>query len=67
MSAELCRLTDQGCVDIQGSDRPVSGYRAHQPTLRTGFQTLDAFTNMIFLVVGDLDISGQIPARFRIL
>lgn len=31
----------------------------------SGFRTLDAFTDMIFLTVGDLDIPAQIPARFR--
>jgi transposase len=38
----------------------------------SGFRTLDAFTedaftDMIFLVVGDLDIPAQIPATFRTL
>jgi transposase len=33
----------------------------------SGFHTLDAFTDMIFLTVGDLDIPAQIPARFRTL
>lgn len=33
----------------------------------SGFRTLDAFTDMIFLVIGDLDIPAQIPARFRTL
>jgi len=33
----------------------------------SGFRTLDAFSDMIFLTVGDLDIAGQIPARFRAL
>ena len=33
----------------------------------SGFRTLDAFTDMIFLCVGDLDIPAQIPARFRTL
>ena len=31
------------------------------------FRTLDAFTDMIFLVVGDLDVPAQIPAGFRAL
>ena len=31
----------------------------------SGFRTLDAFTDMIFLTVGDVDIPAQIPARFR--
>lgn len=33
----------------------------------SGFRTLDAFSDMIFLTVGDVDIPGQIPARFRTL
>lgn len=33
----------------------------------SGFRTIDAFTDMIFLTVGDLDIPAQIPARFRTL
>ena len=31
----------------------------------SGFRTLDAFADMIFLCVGDLDIPAQIPHRFR--
>jgi transposase len=31
----------------------------------SGFRTLDAFTDMIFLAVGDVDIPAQIPARFH--
>jgi transposase len=31
----------------------------------SGFRTLEAFTDMIFLTVGDVDIPAQIPARFR--
>jgi transposase len=30
-----------------------------------GFRTLEAFTDMIFLVVGDVDIPAQIPKQFR--
>ena len=33
----------------------------------SGFRNLDAFTDMIFLAVGDVDIPAQIPARFRTL
>jgi transposase len=33
----------------------------------SGFRTLDAFTDMIFLTVGDVDIPAQIPAKFRAL
>jgi transposase len=33
----------------------------------SGFRTLDAFSDMIFLCVGDLDIPAQIPVRFRTL
>ena len=33
----------------------------------SGFRNLDSFTDMIFLVVGDVDIPAQIPAKFRTL
>ena len=33
----------------------------------SGFRTLDAFADIIFLCVGDLDIPAQIPRRFRTL
>jgi len=33
----------------------------------SGFRTLNAFSDMIYLTVGDVDIPGQIPARFRAL
>ncbi len=33
----------------------------------SGFQTLQAFTDMIFLTVGDVDIPAQIPVNFRTL
>jgi transposase len=33
----------------------------------SGFRSLDAFTDMIFLTVGDVDVPAQIPARFRTL
>jgi transposase len=33
----------------------------------SGFRTLDAFIDMIFLTVGDVDIPAQIPLRFRTL
>jgi len=33
----------------------------------SGFRTLDAFTDMIFLTIGDVDIPAQIPLRFRTL
>ena len=31
----------------------------------SGFRTLGAFSDMIYLTVGDMDIPGQISARFR--
>ena len=31
----------------------------------SGFRTLQSFTDMIFLTVGDLDIPAQIPVKFR--
>ena len=33
----------------------------------SGFRTLDAFTDMIFLTVGDVDIPAQIKPKFRTL
>ena len=33
----------------------------------SGFRSLPAFTDMIFLTVGDLDIPAQIPSKFRTL
>lgn len=33
----------------------------------SGFSTLEAFSDLIFLTVGDVDIPAQIPARFRTL
>ena len=33
----------------------------------SGFRTLDAFTGMIYLTVGDVDIPAQIPTKFRAL
>jgi len=33
----------------------------------SGFRTLDAFTDMIYLTVGDVNIPEQIPVRFRTL
>jgi transposase len=32
----------------------------------SGFANLKAFTDMIFLTVGDVDIPAQIPENFRI-
>ena len=31
----------------------------------SGFRHLNAFSDMIFLTVGDVDIPGQIPKHFR--
>ncbi len=31
----------------------------------SGFRHLNAFADMIYLTVGNLDIPGQIPQRFR--
>jgi transposase len=31
----------------------------------SGFRTLDAFSDLIFLAIGDVDIPAQIPARFH--
>lgn len=31
----------------------------------SGFRTVDAFIDLIYLVIGDIDIPAQIPSRFR--
>ncbi len=31
----------------------------------SGFRTLDAFSDLIFLTIGDVDIPDQIPTKFR--
>lgn len=33
----------------------------------SGFRHLEAFSDLIFLTVGDVDIPGRIPSRFRVL
>ena len=33
----------------------------------SGYRHLDAFSDMIYLAAGDLDLPEQIPARFRTL
>jgi transposase len=33
----------------------------------SGFQTVEAFIDLIYLVIGDVDIPAQIPKRFRTL
>ncbi|MBW2084070.1 MAG: transposase [Deltaproteobacteria bacterium] len=33
----------------------------------SGFLSLKAFTDMIYLTVGDLDIPAQIPVKFRVI
>jgi len=33
----------------------------------SGFRSLKAFTDMIYLTVGDLDIPAQIPVKFRVI
>ena len=33
----------------------------------SGFRNLDAFSDMIYLTLGDLNIPDQIPARFHAL
>jgi hypothetical protein len=30
----------------------------------SGFRSLSPFVDMIFLIAGDLDLPGQIPAKF---
>ena len=55
-----CRLTN---AIAEGLNRIVKIVKNRA----SGFRTLDAFTDMIFLTVGDVDIPAQIPARFRTL
>jgi hypothetical protein len=31
----------------------------------SGFQTVEAFIDLIYLVIGDVDIPAQIPKKFR--
>ncbi len=33
--------------------------------IASGFRTLESFTDMIYLTVGDVDIPAQIPENFR--
>ncbi len=33
----------------------------------SGFRSLDPFSDLIFLTIGDVDIPAQFPARFRTL
>jgi len=33
----------------------------------SGFRSLKAFTDMIYLIVGDLDIPAQIPVKFHVI
>jgi transposase len=53
-----CRLTN---AIAEGLNRIVKIVKNRA----SGFRTLDAFTDMIFLTVGDVDIPAQIPRRFR--
>ena len=55
-----CRLTN---AIAEGLNRIVKIVKNRA----SGFRNLDAFTDMIFLTVGDIDIPAQIPARFRTL
>jgi len=53
-----CRLTN---AVAEGLNRIIKIVKNRA----SGFRSLQAFTDMIFLSVGDLDIPGQIPNRFR--
>jgi transposase len=55
-----CRLTN---AIAEGLNRIVKIVKNRA----SGFRHLDAFTDMIFLTVGDVDIPARIPARFRTL
>jgi len=55
-----CRLTN---AVAEGLNRIVKIVKNRA----SGFRTLDAFSDMIFLTVGDVDIPAQIPVRFRTL
>jgi len=53
-----CRLTN---AVAEGLNRIIKIVKNRA----SGFRSLQAFTDMIFLTVGDLDIPAQIPVRFR--
>lgn len=55
-----CRLTN---AIAEGLNRIVKLVKNRA----SGFRNLDAFTDMIFLTVGDVDIPAQIPICFRTL
>ena len=55
-----CRLTNAVAEGLNRIIRIVKN-RA------SGFRSLQAFTDMILLTVGDLDIPAQIPLRFRVI
>ncbi len=46
---------------------PIKSFIKIVKNRASGFRTLDAFSDMTFLTVGDFDIPGQIPARFHTL
>ena len=49
------------------ADRCANGTVQIVKNRASGFRTLDAFSDMICLTVGDLNIPEQIPKRFRTL
>ena len=53
-----CRLTN---AVAEGLNRIIKIVKNRA----SGFRSLQAFTDMIYLTVGDLDIPAQIPVRFR--
>ena len=53
-----CRLTN---AVAEGLNRTIKIVKNRA----SGFRSLLAFTDMIFLTVGDLDIPAQIPSKFR--
>ena len=53
-----CRLTN---AVAEGLNRIIKIVKNRA----SGFRSLQAFTDMIFLTVGDLDIPAQIPVKFR--
>jgi transposase len=55
-----CRITNAKAEGLNRIIRIVKN-RA------SGFRNLQAFTDMIFLTVGDVDIPAQIPAKYRVL
>jgi transposase len=55
-----CRLTNAAA---EGNNRLIKLVQNRA----SGFRHLEAFSDLVFLTVGDVDIPGRIPSRFRVL